>query len=268
MFPASLPASGHSSLLLLATISRKCLPSALRCSLSAASKQALLFIVWAEREVLWGHGARERGEVSVQECAWASLWVDTGQMTERESLAEGSRGTPSNTSSPVSLPFPSLLSFPFCLSCPLTLSILVSSTQLAASLSAIKKTLYNQGGTVMGKQAHVRLLEHGKQQNPLLHLAAAGQKSPVSSTVSNLNSENPPDSKFEKQFTMTHQLLLCTLPSRLLPNRRIIFSRSCFGPTGGVIIFLALMPIQELLSSLIACLYNPFSSLWFHYQPN
>lgn len=120
----------------------------------------------------------------------------------------------------------------------------------------------------MGKQAHVRLLEHGKQQNPLLHLAAAGQKSPVSSTVSNLNSENPPDSKFEKQFTMTHQLLLCTLPSRLLPNRRIIFSRSCFGPTGGVIIFLALMPIQELLSSLIACLYNPFSSLWFHYKPN
>lgn len=141
MFPASLPASGHSPLLLLATISRKCLPSALRCSLSAASKQALLFIVWAEREVLWGHGARERGEVSVQECAWASLWVDTGQMTERESLAKGSRGTPSNTSSPVSLPFPSLLSFPFCLSCPLTLSILVSSTQLSASLSAIKNII-------------------------------------------------------------------------------------------------------------------------------
>ncbi|KAI3373439.1 hypothetical protein L3Q82_022049 [Scortum barcoo] len=51
-------------------------------------------------------------------------------------------------------------------------SIFVSGAQVAASLSAIK-TLYNQGGTVMGKQAYVRLVEHGKQQNPLLHISAA-----------------------------------------------------------------------------------------------
>lgn len=40
----------------------------------------------------------------------------------------------------------------------------------------------------------------------LLLLAECSQKSPKSSTVSNLNSENPPDSKFEKLLTMTHQL--------------------------------------------------------------
>ena len=42
----------------------------------------------------------------------------------------------------------------------------------AASLSAIK-TLYNQGGTVMGKWSYVRLVERGKQQNSFLHISAA-----------------------------------------------------------------------------------------------
>lgn len=42
----------------------------------------------------------------------------------------------------------------------------------------------------------------------LLLLAECSQKSPVSSTLSNLNSEIPPDSKSEKRPTVTHQLLL------------------------------------------------------------
>lgn len=62
----------------------------------------------------------------------------------------------------------------------------------------------------MGKQSYVRLVEHGKQQSPqfLLLLACCSQTSPMSSTVSNLNSENPPGSKFEKLFAVSHQLLL------------------------------------------------------------
>lgn len=118
--------------------------------------------------------------------------VDTAQMTVRESLAEGSRGTPFNTSSPRP---PSLSLSPVRLSCPFSQSVFVSNAQVAASLSAIK-TLYNQGGTVMGKEAYVRLVEHGKQQNPLLRISAAAgrvqqKNSPETSTVSNLNCENP-----------------------------------------------------------------------------
>lgn len=56
----------------------------------------------------------------------------------------------------------------------------------------------------------VRLVEHRKQQKPLLPLLLARRSptSPVSSTVSNLNSGNPPDSRFEKLSTVSHRLLL------------------------------------------------------------
>lgn len=171
-------------------------------------------------EVLWGHGERERAlerakerersEVSIQECAWASLgltqprWLG-GNPWQRET------GEPRSTPPALSLSLTAPLLLPSRLSRPFSQSVFVSSARATASLSAIK-TLYNQRGTVMGKQAYVRLVEYGKQQNPLLHIsAAAGRvqpKSPVISTVSNLNSENPPDSKFERLFTMTHQLLL------------------------------------------------------------
>lgn len=59
----------------------------------------------------------------------------------------------------------------------------------------------------MGKQAYVRLVEHGKRQNPFLHISAAGGKSAakslpssppwVHSAVSTLNSKKPPDSIFK-----------------------------------------------------------------------
>lgn len=75
----------------------------------------------------------------------------------------------------------------------------------------------------MGKQAYVRLAEHGKQQNPFLHISAAGGKSAakslssspawVHSAVSTLNSKKLPDGKLKQQFTVTHLLLLHTYRS-------------------------------------------------------
>lgn len=106
-----------------------------------ACKQALLFIVWAKRG-RWGgtvrtqrereERERERGggEVSIQECAWASPLVDTAQMTVRESLAEGSRGTPFTTSSP----FPPSLLLSLSLS-PLVCLVLSLNPSLSAALS-------------------------------------------------------------------------------------------------------------------------------------
>lgn len=43
----------------------------------------------------------------------------------------------------------------------------------------------------MGKEAYVTLVEHGKQQNPLLHISAAGR----------VHSENPSDGRLEKLFS-------------------------------------------------------------------
>lgn len=187
---------------------------------SAARKQALLFIVWVGREeeaegkVLWGHGERERekGRGNERE-RWSQYSgmclgkprVDTAQMTVRESLAEGSRGTPLNTSSPLPPSPASSPSLSFSLPTPFplssALSLFVSSAEVPASLSAIK-TLYNQGGSVMGKQAYVRLVEHGKQQNPLLHISAAADRvqprvPPCAQPCPTWTLKNPPDSKFE-----------------------------------------------------------------------
>lgn len=102
---------------------------------------------------------------------------------------------------------------------------------------------------------------------PLL-LAECSQKSPVSSTVSNLNSENPPDdSEFEKLFAVTHRLLLHGLrvvirgagrrplhgdrPSReccfLIDDAKlIILSRSCAGLQVCLSNQTALRPIDKL----------------------
>lgn len=123
----------------------------------------------------------------------------TAQMTVRESLAEGSR-EPRSTPPALWLSSLSLPSFPFRLP---SVRLCLWHQQQPACLP--RKTLRNGGGAVMGKQAYVSLAQHGKQQNPFLHISAAGGKSAakslpsspawVHSAVSTLNSEKPPDSK-------------------------------------------------------------------------
>lgn len=110
------------------------------------------------------------------------------------------RGKPGNPVQHLHL-FSSLYPPPSCLSRPFSQPVFVSCSRVTASLSAIK-TLYNRGGTVMGKEAYVTLVEHGKQQNPLLHISAAAGR---------VHSENPSDGRLEKLFTVTHQLLIHSL---------------------------------------------------------
>ncbi len=105
---------------------------------SAACKQALLFIVWAGREEAGGGAVgtwRERWSQHSGMCLGKPR-VDTAQMTARESLAEGSRGTPFNTSSP--FPPPSLFSLrrlPLSLS-PLVCLVLSVSRSLSPALES------------------------------------------------------------------------------------------------------------------------------------
>lgn len=79
-FLLSVPDSGHRNHFHVAVVGN-CLQEVSPLCLalldfSAVRKQPLLFIVWAlreEEEAGRCHGDTERGEVSVQECAWASL---------------------------------------------------------------------------------------------------------------------------------------------------------------------------------------------------
>lgn len=122
---------------------------------SAARKQALLFIGRGREGGREGGGGGEEGgrccgdterERERERERWSQYSgmclgkprVDTAQM--RESLAEGSRGNPFNTSIPPSLPpfFSPTPPFPFRLSCQPPVSDI--------------KTLHKRGGTVMGKR--------------------------------------------------------------------------------------------------------------------
>lgn len=200
-----------SSALLLATVSRKCLPSAPRCSLFLLHVNKLFYSLSGLGGREGGGGGRccgdtEREVKSVfrnvpgQASGWHSPDDCEGI------LGRGKPGNPVQHLQPFSLPPPSFftspspsLSFP---SFPVLSSQSVHLCLWSRSQPVChKKTLYNRRGTVMGKQSYVRLVEHGKQQNLLLHISAASAgrlkpKSLVSSTVSNLNSKNSHDSKF------------------------------------------------------------------------
>ena len=115
----------------------------------------------------WGETEREAVK-SVCRNVPGQAWVDTTQMTVRESLAEGRRGTPINTPSsplPPSLP----LYFSFLLSLPSSMPAFVPSVGAADRLSVIK-TLHKYGRQSCGERAHVHT---GGAWKTARHISAA-----------------------------------------------------------------------------------------------
>lgn len=206
--PAYLDAETNTPLLfLLATVSRKCLPSAWRCLIILLSVNSLFYSLSGLQGRGRGRGRREsegergRSEVSIQECALACLGSTQPWWLGGNPWQRGSWGTPSNTSSSFLLctPPPPPSSLP----CPFTQSVFVCSRPVC-SVKKVQPWRRINEETIF----YVWLVEHGKPQNPLLHIFTAAKMSPVSSTVPNRNPENPPDSQFWKLFPASHQLLL------------------------------------------------------------
>lgn len=145
--------------------------------------------------------------------------VDTAQMTARESLAEESRGTPFNTSSPFSLPplpplsvslsFPSRLSFQ---SVHLCLE-LRSPSQPVCHKNIIQPGRHCNGETGLCQTGGA--WKTAEPTSPHFCSLQCSQKSPVSSTVFSLNSEKPSRQQVWKDtLSVTHRLLLNRLATR------------------------------------------------------
>lgn len=134
LFPALLPdalnTESISLLLLLATVSRKCLPSSRHCSVFLFCVNSLFYSLsgLGEGRRRWGGAVGTWGERWSQYSGMClgKPRVDRARMTGRESLAEGSRGTPFNTS----------ISFPRCIPHPRVCLVLSVSPSLSHAVGS------------------------------------------------------------------------------------------------------------------------------------